>query len=125
MGIRPVKSLLAFLVGATVIPIITVSLVPFSFVKGYLHVPFGEGIAILATALTVVSLVSAALYLACLELGKVVPRIWVSVCVGLFATGLAFAIESQSGNLLFFFVVHFGFAIGAGLLLPKSERFAI
>lgn len=98
---------------------------PIGFVKGYLHVPFWEGIVILAVALTVVSLVSAAMYLACLDLGKVVLRSWVSVCVGLLSTALAFAISSQSENLLFFFLAHFGFAIGAGLLLPGSARRAV
>ena len=118
------KSSSAFFAGATAIPIVAVSFVPMDFVKGYLHVPFWEGILILAFALAVISLVSTALYLACLELGKAVPRIRVSICVGLLSTVLAFAISSQSGNLLFFFLVHFGFAIGAGLLLPGQERHA-
>ena len=117
-----VKSSLAFFSGATVIPIAAVSFVPIDFVKGYLHVPFWEGIVILAFALAVISLVSAALYLVCLELGKTVPHIRVSICVGLFSTVLAFVISSQSGNILFFFLVHFGCAIGAGLLLPGQER---
>ena len=116
------KSLAVFLVGSTGIPTVAASLVPVSFVKGHLQIPFWDGIAILAIALAAISTVSAALYLACLEIEKVVPPLRISACIGFLSTALAYAIFFQSGNLLFFFLVHFGCAIGAGLLLRGPER---
>ena len=100
------KSLLVFLGGSTVIPIAVAGLVPAGFVKGHLQIPFWDGIAILAIALAVISSVSAALYLACLEIKKVVPRLRVSACIGFLCTALAYAILVQSGELLFFFLVN-------------------
>ena len=78
-------------------PTVAASLVPVSFVKGHLQIPFWDGIAILAIALAAISTVSAALYLACLEIEKVVPPLRISACIGFLSTALAYAIFFSPG----------------------------
>ena len=116
------KTGLAFIVGSTGIPAATTSFVPIEFLKGQLPISYWEGIFVLAVALMVTSSVSAALFLACLKLDRVVPAIWNAICIGLLATVLAIAIHFQTGNLLSFFLFHFGFAVSAGLLLQRTRR---
>lgn len=122
MQLQSARTGLAFFVGSAFIPIVVVSLVPIDFIKGQLHVPHWEGISVIALALALISMVSAVLFLACLKLDHVVPRAWVSVSLGLLSTAAATAIAIQTGNDFFFFVFHFGLAIGAGLLLQRSQN---
>ena len=121
------RSGLGFFIGAVGIPIaagyIASIFMPLNFVKGQLTIPFWDGYLLLAIALVIVSMVSSVLYLACRRLDNSLSNDWQSLISGFLVTIVAIAILIASGNTLFYFLAHFGFAIFAGLLNQRGNGF--